>query len=209
MKNKDIPQRIAMLILAAGASRRMEEIKQLLPWNHTTLLGHMIEQGLASKVTQVFVVLGAHSEVIWNTISNQKSHPIFNPDWEQGMGVSIASAMHYFDENSLNFDAVLIVLVDQPLLDSNYFNLLISSYLSKNKNIVASQIKNGIGVPVILSKAYFKELKKLDQDYGAKRIIAKNMNDVFVVNSEGKNIDIDTLDAYNDLLNIFGKRKKA
>ncbi|MBG7631334.1 MAG: NTP transferase domain-containing protein, partial [Bacteroidetes bacterium] len=52
---------IAMLILAAGESKRMNGIKQLLPWKNTTLLGNAIEQGLNSNVNLVYVVLGANS----------------------------------------------------------------------------------------------------------------------------------------------------
>lgn len=50
---------IAMLILAAGGSSRMEGIKQLLSWNNSTLLGSAITTGLNSDVKDVFVVLGA------------------------------------------------------------------------------------------------------------------------------------------------------
>ena len=53
--------KLAVLILAAGASSRMGKPKQLLPWKNTTLLGHAIAQ--AKKVsTAVFVVLGANAE---------------------------------------------------------------------------------------------------------------------------------------------------
>lgn len=183
----------------------MPKIKQLLPWKQTTLIGHIIQQSFASKAAETFVVLGAHAEEISKVIPNQKAHILFNENWEQGMGNSIATAMHYFEKNNVDIDAVLLVLVDQPLLDFNYFNTLINKYLKSKKNIVASQIKEVAGVPVLLHKMYFKELKKLDQDYGAKRILSENWEDVFVINSEGKNQDVDTLEAYKNLFEQFGK----
>ncbi len=88
--------RIAIVILAAGASKRMPEIKQLLPWKQTTLIGHVIEQCIASKAAETFVVLGAHADEISKVITNQKAHILFNEKWEQGMGTSIAAAMRYF-----------------------------------------------------------------------------------------------------------------
>ncbi len=197
--------RIAIVILAAGASKRMPEIKQLLPWKQTTLIGHVIEQCIASKAAETFVVLGAHADEISKVITNQKAHILFNEKWEQGMGTSIAAAMRYFEKNSIDFDAFLFVLVDQPLLDFTYFNTLINKYLESEKNIIASQFNKGAGVPVLLNKIYFKELKKLDQDYGAKRILTENWEDVFVINSEGKNQDVDTLEAYKNLFEQFGK----
>lgn len=195
---------IAIVILAAGASKRMSAIKQLLPWKQTTLINHCIEQSDGSNAQKVFVVLGANAAEILQNL-NPKAQVVKNPNWEQGMGTSIARAIHYFEEKSLFFDAVLFALVDQPLLDSDYFNILINKYLNSNNNIIASQINEGAGVPVILSQIYFDNLKKLNQDYGAKRILTENWQDVLVVNSEEKNRDVDTMEAYEALYEAFGK----
>lgn len=195
---------IAIVILAAGASKRMPAIKQMLPWKQTTLLNYCIEQSDGSNAQKVFVVLGAHAEEILQNL-NPKAQVVINPNWEQGMGTSIARAMYFFEEKSLFFDAILFTLVDQPLLDSEYFNILINNYLESNKNIIASQIKEGAGVPVILGKIYFENLKKLHQDYGAKRILTENWQDVLVIDSEEKNRDVDTMEAYAALYEAFGK----
>ncbi len=202
--NQRAEHQIAIVILAAGASKRMPAIKQLLPWKQTTFINHCIEQSLGSKAQDVFVVLGAHAEEILKNL-HPKATVVMNPNWEQGMGTSVAKAIHFFEEKSLFFDAVLLVLVDQPLLDYGYFNKLLDKYIDTNKNIVASKIKAGAGVPVILNQIYFKNLKKLDQDYGAKRILAENWHDVLVVDSEEKNRDIDTMEAYKALYEVFGK----
>ena len=50
----------AILILAAGESKRMGEPKQLLPYNNSTLLLHTIEQANSIKYADVFIVIGAH-----------------------------------------------------------------------------------------------------------------------------------------------------
>ncbi len=56
---------IPILILAAGESKRMgERVKQLLPWNNTTLLENAFRQATESQVEDVFVVLGANNEFI-------------------------------------------------------------------------------------------------------------------------------------------------
>jgi len=202
--NQRAKDQIAIVILAAGASKRMSAIKQLLPWKQTTLINHCIEQSAGSKAQEVFVVLGAHVEEILQNL-NPKARVLMNPEWEQGMGTSIARAMYFFEKKALFFNAVLFVLVDQPLLDSKYLNRLINNYIATNKNIVASQIKEGAGVPVILNRIYFKKLKKLDQDYGAKRILAENWQDVLVLDSEEKNRDVDTMEAYAALYEAYGK----
>jgi molybdenum cofactor cytidylyltransferase len=124
------------------------------------------------------------------------------------MGTSIACAMQEIRNYPENFDAVLIALTDQPLLEKIYFNKLINSYLNYNKNIVASQIKNGAGVPVILGSGYFAALANLDQDFGARKIIANHPEDVILVNPGDKIVDVDTKEAYEALFEAFGKVTK-
>lgn len=197
-----------MVILAAGASRRMEKIKQLLPWKNTTLLEHTIQEGLASEIDAVFVVLGASAEQISNSISHLPVQTVFNANWERGMGTSIACALQEIRNYSESFDAVLIALTDQPLLEKNYFNNLINSYLNINKNIVASQMNDGAGVPVILGSGYFAALANLDQDFGARKIIANHPEDVILVNPGDKIVDVDTKEAYEALFDAYGKVAK-
>ena len=54
-----VKKKIATIILAAGESKRMDGIKQLLPWKDSTLLGHAITQSLQSSTNEIYVVLGA------------------------------------------------------------------------------------------------------------------------------------------------------
>ena len=203
-KNKqDI--KIAMVVLAAGESTRMGSPKQLLPWKNTTLLGHTIEQGLASNVDSVFVVLGAYSKAISEEIGKYNITIVENKNWTLGMGSSIACAMEYVERNNLFFNAVLIALSDQPLIDLKYYNKLINSFLNNDKNIIASQLKSRAGVPAIFGYNYFNDMSKLNKDIGARTIIATHINDVHVVNPEDLYPDIDTEDDYKTLYNKYGK----
>lgn len=201
---KHAKPKIAMIILAAGESKRMDAIKQLLPWKNTTLLGHTIEQGLVSDVDSVFVILGADSKSILNKIDQTDIVFIDNQKWQKGMGTSITCAMHYFKKESLNFDAVLIALIDQPLLDSKHYNRLIYKYIKSSKNIISTKIKSKTGVPAIIDYKYFEELSMLDQNFGAKKIIAANLQDVYSINSYNLNVDIDTKETYDLLFDTYG-----
>jgi len=98
----------------------MGQSKQLLPWKRGTLLSHAIEKSLQLKQLNTFVILGAHFQTIKKEITHFPITIVQNKDWESGMGTSIRSAITYFSENSLHFKAVLITLVDQPLIDVVY-----------------------------------------------------------------------------------------
>jgi len=129
--------KIATIILAAGESKRMKGIKQLLHWKDTTLLGFAIKQALASESDAVFVVLGANKEAILASVDTDQTTKIMNDDWVHGMGSSIAAAVRYIQLNRFDFDAVLIRLTDQPLLGVNHYNKLIHSYIKYN-NIIST-----------------------------------------------------------------------
>lgn len=196
--------KIATIILAAGQSKRMKAVKQLLPWKDTTLLGYAIKQSLQSETDAVFVVLGANKEVILPSVDTSETTLIINNDWALGMGTSIAAAVRYIQLNKLDYDGILIRLVDQPLLDIKYYNNLINNYI-KTKFIIATSYESGCGVPVVLDKTYFKELLELKSDKGAKEIINRHKKNVTIIDSKGKTVDLDDHETYLTYFNEQGR----
>lgn len=190
-------EQIAILILAAGASTRMGRPKQLLPWGETTLLGNAIHQArFVSK--EILVVLGANKDLIEKTLSSEVN-VLFNPDWEQGMGTSIAMGIQKIIQNQ-SFDAVLIMLSDQPLLDADYLIQLRTKFFSSTCKIAATSYENNHGVPAIFHRSLFQKLVKLNKDYGAKKLMRQYDQELIDLNPKGKEIDIDTFETYQQLV---------
>ncbi|WP_420322542.1 nucleotidyltransferase family protein [Flagellimonas sp.] len=189
---------IPILILAAGASSRMKgEIKQLLPWGNSTLLGNAINQ--AKKVSNaVYVVLGANADKILEVISIN-ADIIHNPNWETGMGSSISCGIKHIQKKE-NPKAVLIMLADQPLIDAVFLNELIQKFINGSAEITATIYKNKAGVPSIFDSSLFPELMNLASDVGARTIVEKHAGKTNLVDPNGKEIDIDTKEKYNQLL---------
>lgn len=193
---------LCALVLAAGASKRMPgKIKQLLPWGHTTLMGNAIE-AVVPVVDRVHVVLGAHAEILASHLPGSVRASI-NPKWEEGMGTSLAFGIGQILETEKNPDGLLIVLSDQPFMDTSYFKSLKKIYDERKAiKIVATQYATGrFGVPAIFDASFFPELKKLNKDFGAKRIIRSNLKATYFLEPRGKEIDIDTFDMYQKLYN--------
>ena len=194
---------IHLLLLAAGASSRMKEPKQLLSWNNTTLIEHQL-QNLIKTNCKVSVVLGAKSKEAQKVISHHPVSIYTNENWKNGMGTSIAFGVQQIFKKNTSIDGVLISLIDQPLLTTKHFNKMIHHFQQDKKQIIVSQSENGwSGAPVLFDKTYFKELINLKGDEGAKTIISKNKNIVESIAANTILEDIDTPESYQKLFKKF------
>lgn len=193
----------AILILAAGASQRMGKIKQLLPWKNTTLLGNAIAQAKGIKSIAIFVVLGANACEIKEEIDFTDIQILENLNWKNGLGSSLAISVSEIDKLYVNYNTLLVILADQPLIDTKYLENLLVLFNTSGKKIAATQYKNGVGVPAIFSDHYFEALKKLNVDFGAKALLKKYIEDVASNSPKGKEKDVDTWEDYQNLIKTF------
>jgi molybdenum cofactor cytidylyltransferase len=195
---------IGILILSAGASTRMgSTIKQLLPWRDTTLLGNAIACAKQLSCKKVTVVLGYQADTIQRKIQDEEVHIVYNKNWASGLGTSISSGIKALTQKNVEYEAVLILLADQPFIDTSYLNLLINNYLNHANRIIATGYNNRAGVPAIFDKIYFPELENLNADYGARDLLKKYEKEVILLDSEGKAKDLDTMEDYHNALKLL------
>ncbi|WOD43100.1 nucleotidyltransferase family protein [Hwangdonia lutea] len=194
------PSNISIIILAAGASKRMGTPKQLLKWGNSTLIGNAIETALKLQVNEVIVVLGAHYNLIKKEISNYPITILNNEDWQKGLGRSLAFGVEYIANSKQNIDGILVTLADQPLIDTVFLNKLIDEFNKGQHLIIATSYKNKkYGVPVIFNQIYFKELRTLNDDFGAKHLLKKHKSSVKIITPELENLDLDLKADYESL----------
>jgi len=194
---------ISAIILAAGESRRMEQLKQLLPWGATTILGQVIENVRASRVDEVVLVVGYKAEEVLAVVS----HPgigikvKINPSYQQGMSSSIQAGLQAIGSKA---QAVLLVLGDQPLVSSETINKLIAAYQSqrKDKGIIVPVYQGERGHPVILDLKYKAEIMQLRGDTGCRQIIATYPQDILEIEVDTASI-LQDIDVPDDLANIL------
>jgi molybdenum cofactor cytidylyltransferase len=189
----------ALIILAAGASSRLGFPKQTLLYKGKTLLEIAIEAGLKSKCRPITVVLGANADKIEPGIKNYAINIIHNPDWEAGMGSSIALAINEIQKDEA-VNQVVIMLCDQPFVTSRLIDSLLYKQQETNKKIIACTYKETIGVPVLFNRALFDELILLKGQEGAKRVLNAHPDDIATILFEKGGVDIDTVGDYEELL---------
>lgn len=193
------------ILLAAGASTRMGEIKQLLPWKNSTLLDYSIEQLIQSNLDHLVVVLGANEEVIRENANLQDTDVVINTDWEKGMSTSIATGLGHLLKKMPNIQSVLVALSDQPLLDSKYYNKLIERSLDLDNKIVCSAYSDQFGVPAIFDREYFDNLLNLDGHGGARALIRGGEVKIATVRAGDLAVDLDTKESYNRIYELHGR----
>jgi molybdenum cofactor cytidylyltransferase len=193
-------KKIAIIILAAGSSSRMGKIKQLLKVDNKTLLEMAIEAATTSNASAVFCILGANSEIIQKEIGPQNIDIIFNKEFNTGLSSSIAAAINDIEKRQVDIDAALIMLADQPEVNTEYLNKLIAVYQKNATKIIASNYNNNPGVPVIFPKKHFKNLALLKGDKGAKDFLKLHASETINIPRSSPLIDIDTKEEYGSLL---------
>lgn len=191
---------IGIIILAAGGSRRLGQPKQLLKYEATTLLRHVVSEAILAEIDNVTVVTGAKQEAIKAELQSFEITTVHNPLWEQGMGKSIAVGVGDLLLRKPKLSGCILAVCDQPFVSTAVFNSLIKKFDGKSQTIIASAYAGTVGTPVLFGSHYFPELLKLQESDGAKTLLNKFKNDVHTIPFDKGQIDIDTMADYELLL---------
>jgi molybdenum cofactor cytidylyltransferase len=150
------------LLLAAGESRRMGQLKALLPWQGDTLLGHQISALRESGVDRVVVVLGHQADRLKPTLDGRDGVEwVLNPDYLRGKTTSIKAGLSSVKEGQL--DALLILNVDQPRSSSTIRHLL-EEHTGSDSLITIPTFGGKGGHPIILSPTLLRDLMAITEE---------------------------------------------
>jgi molybdenum cofactor cytidylyltransferase len=193
----------AIIILAAGSSSRLGRPKQLLSYQHKSLLDNTIEEAKKATDGAVLVILGGNHALIEKNITRSAISIVYNPDWEEGMSSSIRLGLAVLKNENAELKNVILTVCDQPFITAEVFGGLIQEAEASGKGIVASSYGGTLGTPVWFDQLYFNELSLLKGTEGAKKVVKKFAAQVASVTFEKGEIDIDTPEDYNRLLNTI------
>lgn len=189
---------IAAVILAAGLSRRLGRPKQLLKLGSKTIIEHVTENVLKTKVCEVNVVLGAHCQKIEQVLNPYPVKCVYNPCYKDGIGTSVAVGAAGVVSN---VNGIMFVVGDQPLLSSDYMNHLLKIFLEKKPLI----LKPENSMPAIFAIDLKEELMGLTGDTGGRQLIKKYREKVVTLPGipAQQSLDIDTEKDYKKILETW------
>lgn len=183
---------IGIIVLAAGASVRMKEPKQLLIFQGKTLLRRAVETGVESLYEPVVVVLGANFERAKAEIEDLPVEIVINPNWQSGLSSSIKTGIEKLRQIAPNIAASVMTLADQPFVTANHLNLFAEQFDRSKNVIIAAEYNETVGVPALFSREIFDDFKGLSGDKGAKPIIEKHRERLATIALPEAAFDIDT-----------------
>lgn len=199
-------KKIGVIILAAGSSSRLGFPKQLVKFEGKNLLQKMIDLADDFSFDAKVLVLGANSDEIKRGIDSKNFKIALNEEWAEGMSSSIRKGVVLCEEME-KLDHLLILLSDQPFVNSEKIEQLIQLQLKNKIPATFSEYDGNIGVPAIFSKEVFSDLKKLSGDQGAKKLIYKGKFEYQTLNFEKGNFDVDTKEDVEFLKKLENKNK--
>lgn len=157
--------RVAGLLLAAGQGSRLGRPKALVELGGLTLA----ERGVAilrdGGTDPVIMVTGAAPVSLPGVIA---AH---NPDWRSGMGSSLREGLQTLPQDR---DAVVVALVDQPLIGAAAVRRLVSAFLAGARIAVATY-QGKPRNPVLIARPYWAEIAATARgDVGARTFLREH-----------------------------------
>ena len=196
--------KVSSIILAAGMSKRMQiGNKLLLKVKNKTILERTLDNIVSNKFANISVVLGHQSILINDLLKNYKVNIYYNNRYKEGISSSIVKGVTKIEKTS---DGIMICLGDMPEISKNIYNKILNVFQKTYKNglpLIVIPIHNKVqGNPILFSKYFFNDLKKLEGDIGAKKLILKNKKYIKKINISIKSIlnDVDNVESYNNYL---------
>jgi molybdenum cofactor cytidylyltransferase len=192
-------RKIGAVILAAGGSSRFGHPKQLLPFRGKTLVRTIIDAACEAGCSPVVVVIGSEAEKIHPELAHANVIEIRNSNWQRGIGSSIRSGVQTLIDHPPDVEAILLLVCDQPAVNTRFIKRLIATREATKKDIVSSSYANTVGVPALFDRSLFEELLSLSDEAGAKSIILQNPERVAQLPFPEGAIDIDTPEDWEKL----------
>jgi len=185
-------ERVAGVILAAGASERLGRPKQLLRYRNETLVHRTARLARAAGLAPLHVVVGYRGRDVAGALGDLAAAValVNNPDWSAGMGGSLARGIASLPDAA---GAALVLVTDQPHLSGAVLGAILERYRSDAAPLVACRYASGaLGVPALFARRFFPELAALAGDRGARALFTRHAAALTTVSFPSGNADIDT-----------------
>ncbi len=188
---------VAAIVLAAGASTRLGQPKQLVTLAGETLLARAVHVAQAAHCSPILLVLGANAEAISAACPLPSVQIVRNQGWAEGLASSIRAGIAALPATS---QAAILMTCDQPAVTPGHLRRLIALAADQP---VASSYSGRHGVPACMPASSFAALLQLRGDSGARALLQSAQ----AIPLPGGEIDIDTPASLAKARQHYGQRE--
>lgn len=188
---------IAVLILAAGASRRMQGRDKLLEdIDGSPLLRRQILRALGTGC-EVVVTLPASPHPRYEVVKDLNVTRVPVPDAAEGMNASLRAGIAAAPDTA---DGVMVMLADMPDITEDDLNIILKEidFKSDIKIWRAVTQTGDAGHPIVFHKDLLPQLTALSGDHGGSAVVKKNRDKTRFIPlpAEHARTDLDTPEAW-------------
>jgi CTP:molybdopterin cytidylyltransferase MocA len=176
---------VAGVVLAAGASSRLGEAKQLVELGGERLLERAVRVAREAGLQPVLVVLGCRAEEIRKHCPLEGALIVTNESWAEGMGSSVRAGVSAV---AGQVDGLVLMTCDQPAINAEHLRRLVE--MGGRGSAVGSSYAGRVGVPAFFPASRFEELLALRGDDGARRLLWP----AEAIELPGGELDVDTVE---------------
>ena len=188
--------RIAAVLLAAGASRRMRGANKLLcELDGVPLVARAADALIAGGAGPVLAVIGHEAPAVRAALAGRALDFVVHAGWAEGMASSLRAGIAALPGGP---DGALIAFGDMPAFRPAAVRALIAAFDPAAGRSICVPVYRGLrGHPVLFGASHFDELGALRGDVGARELLLRHAERIASVPVEdaGVHLDVDTPEA--------------
>lgn len=194
-----VVERVAGVVLAAGASQRLGQPKQTLLWRGQSLVHHTARTALQAGLSPVVIVTGAHAGPTRQSLGDLPVEFVHNADWHTGQSTSVVAGLGVLPAE---VGAVVFLLADQPQVPHELVRGLVQIHRRTLSPLAAPLVNGRRANPVLFDRVTFPNLRALSGDAGGRSLFSRYHVEWLPWQDEDILLDIDTPQDYQKLLSM-------
>lgn len=184
------PPRVAGVILAAGASRRMGKNKMLLVLEGESLIRRAAKRALGAGLSPLVVVIGHEADRLRAELKDLPVEFAVNPDYT---GPTSGSLHRGLNALGPDVDAVVVMLGDMVRVTAETLAMLIAAARGTEAPLVVSRYGDVTAPPLLFRRALFGELLAWTGEGCGKAVVQAHKHEaMYVDRPEALLVDVDT-----------------
>jgi molybdenum cofactor cytidylyltransferase len=200
--------RVTAIVLAAGLSTRMGgHPKPLLPLGDMTVIDHILAELVVCPIDEIIVVTGHQRQALERHLAGRSVKTVFNPDYASGE--MLTSLQYGLRAASADSDASLVLLGDQPALESSVVQAVVAAFRLGQGRVVIPSFQMRRGHPIMIDRILWETILALG-DKTLRDFMRDVGKEIYHVAVDTPSIlrDMDTPDEYQRELAEYASRHR-